>query len=77
MPEEREKLLGAGNPGAHVLKVNQTDACFHKIVLFEFDALEKGARGDDVFQPGQFRARQHGGCARGEVQHGGHFAQSP
>ena len=30
-----------------------------------------------MFQSGEFRARQHGGNARREVQHGGHFAQLP
>ncbi len=77
VPEQREEFPGAGDAGAHVFEIDQTDACFHKIVHLEPGAFKKGARGDDVFQSGQFRARQHGGCARGEVQHGGHFAQPP
>ena len=77
VPEQGEEFPGAGDAGAHIFEINQTDARFHKIVRVDFGALKKGARGDDVLQSGQFRARQHGGSARGEVQHGGHFAQAP
>ena len=77
MPDRCQDFIETGNAGAKIFQIDQFNPGLLERGRIDFGALEELFERDDLFQPGEFGAGQHGGGPGAEIQECGDLAGSP